>query len=226
MENLLYGRILGNPRFLVSFRDIWHESTIDSEDFKHCLDKRQRVLLEIFVQIDMHLLATEGVVVALHLLVIQSHALKVPKRVPLLPDSLRFFLQRAREGIRFAGLSNHVQVSGVGAIGGVPQQREHSHPGNVLLNLHRSLGQVERIDARFADCLFFGHAVKERCVIGKVGDDAAVVGSVLVLRAIKKPVRPFVAKKSWLFRDAHENLRMLLQVSVQRSGPALGGANN
>ena len=64
----------------------------------------------------MHLLATEGVEVSLHLLVIKSHALEVPKRIPILPNSLGFFLQRAGEGIRFAGLSNYVQVRGVGAI--------------------------------------------------------------------------------------------------------------
>src|SRR5438552_13616516 len=105
-----------------------------------------------------------------------------------------------------------MEISGIGAVRWIAQHREHFCLRNILLDLLRCFGEIKVENAGFPDRFFILYAIEQRRVLFNRGDDAAMIGAVLVMGPMEKPARTLAAKKRRLLGYAHEHLRMLIQI--------------
>src|SRR5262249_55447138 len=138
------------------------------------------------MKIDVHLLLTKHFVVALHLVVVKTHAFVVPQLKKVVPDTVGFFPQCFGKRECFAQLSSEVQVVGVGAISGIPQDTKHLGTRNVFLDCLRRLRQIKVKRTCLTDRLLSGHRIKQFCVGLKAGYDSSAVNLVVVSWSVKQ----------------------------------------
>src|SRR5262249_43248238 len=95
----------------------------------------------------VHLLASEQVVIAFYLFVVEPHRLEMPQRVPLFSDPFRLLRKRVGKQTWFSCLADDVKISRIGSLHRISKHGEHGCPRYVLPDLRGGMGQVKVIDA-------------------------------------------------------------------------------
>ncbi len=213
--------VFGDAGDVVLQRHVRDEGVVHPQKSVDVPQQAGRVSLEVLVEVDPDLLGPEHRVVARELPVIEAPALVVPAVGPVLLYASLLGLYspgEVREGL--LAVPDLVQKLRVGPLDGIPQDGDQPRLRHVVLYARGSLLAVEVQGRRLADNLLVRHPLEQRLVGVEARDGLSP--RFPVARTPEVRLLALEGEELGLLDRAHEDLRVLVQVVVERGRPGLG----
>src|SRR5215204_2957460 len=212
---------LGDSRRIVFPGDVRSKSVVHSEEAEDAVHHADGVVTQILVEPDPYLLPPEHLKVALELRVVVPPISVVELIMPVVPNAVIFFSKCLGEvGEGFSTDPDGVQEGRVCPVGGVAQEGNQLRLRHVSLDAFGGPGGVDIQDRRLADGLLTRDPPKQRAVFPDVRelDVRGHRPTKLLPHDLASRVN-LVIEEERLFDRAHVDLRVLLQVGVERGRP-------
>src|SRR5215203_2384407 len=170
---------------------------------------------QVIVEPDSNLVPTERVEVPSYLGVVESLLFVIPEGSPLIPHTCLFRLQSLSEATeRFATDLYAVQKIGVRPIGRVAKDRDEPGVGDRALDEARGSGTIQVRCGGLADGSLVCGTIEKGLVLCEVPYRDAPA-------ARPAEFRVHALKEMWFLAGAHVDLRVLVEVMVERGRPRL-----